>query len=203
MSKILKNFYVFEGIDGSGKTTQMQKFAQNPHIHTTFEPTNNIIGSFIRNTILQGHKSISNEALAYLFASDRAQHLYSDDENGIIHNINLGKKVICDRYLFSSLAYQGDMAQKANQDFYLPEIVFYFDISLSQSLKRINSRNEVKHIFEKEEKLKILLEKYETVFQQYQNTGMKIIKIDALLSIDEIYQTITSYIIDSKPSDSL
>ena len=83
--KILKNFVVFEGCDGSGTTTQIgilgDFFRRNvsrlslPPLYTTFEPTNGSIGTLIRSA-LRGEVSFAPKTIALLFAADRNEHVY-------------------------------------------------------------------------------------------------------------------------------
>ena len=131
---ILSNFIVFEGLDGSGTSTQIQlltKKIQPNRLFVTTEPTNLPTGKFIRK-ILKGEFSIDEKTIAYLFAADRCEHIYG--KNGIIENLQNGKLVVSDRYFFSSIAYQSimagdDLPKKLNENFPLPEFLFFFKIS--------------------------------------------------------------------------
>ena len=106
-------FIVFEGIDGAGTTTQAQALVNyltecGISTYLTCEPSDSSIGTFTRQA-LQGkqkgfhQKQLPDVALALLFAADRADHW----TNEIQPLLNEGVNVICDRYLYSSLAYQG------------------------------------------------------------------------------------------------
>lgn len=191
---ILKNFIVFEGIDGSGTSTQIQMIANTNKIKfaATSEPTKNETGLFLRK-MLKGDFSIDERTAAYLFAADRCEHIYG--KNGILELLKQGKTVISDRYFFSSLAYQSSVCGKElprllNSPFPLPEYLFYFKINPEISLKRVNSRNETKEIYEK---LDIQLKTaalYDEVIEEYKKmeteNEMKIITIDASKSIEEV-----------------
>ena len=107
---VLKNFIVFEGIDGAGTTTQQRLLkerlqSQFPHIgcHSTAEPTSGPTGTFLRS-VLRGEVQVSPRTAAYLFAADRQEHLAAT--GGIEELCRNNTIVISDRYLFSSLAYQ-------------------------------------------------------------------------------------------------
>ncbi|MEZ4269880.1 MAG: dTMP kinase [Myxococcota bacterium] len=96
-----------EGIDGAGTTTQRELLAKalaerGLSVHETMEPSRGPIGQFIR-TILTGELTMDDASLALLFAADRLDHLKRDIEPAL----EAGKIVISDRYLLSSLAYQG------------------------------------------------------------------------------------------------
>ena len=199
---ILKNFIVFEGIDGAGTSTQIKKICErNPQkFFQTAEPTSLETGKFLRR-MLGGEFSVDEKTNSFLFAADRAEHLYG--KNGIIEQINNGKTVISDRYLFSSLAYQSiscgeELPKLLNSTFPLPEILFFFEIDPEISLKRVDSRNEKKEIYEKIETQKKIAMEYEKIISEYENNPsctMKIIRIDATKSIDEISETISKIIL--------
>ena len=152
--------------------------------------------------MLVGEFSVDEKTNSFLFAADRAEHLYG--KNGIIEQINNGKTVISDRYLFSSLAYQSiscgeELPKLLNSTFPLPEILFFFEIDPEISLKRVDSRNEKKEIYEKIETQKKIAMEYEKIISEYENSnpscGMKIIRIDATKSIEEISDTISKIIL--------
>ncbi len=199
---ILKNFIVFEGIDGAGTSTQIKKICEkNPqNFFQTAEPTSLETGKFLRR-MLGGEFSVDEKTNSFLFAADRAEHLYG--KNGIIEQINNGKTVISDRYLFSSLAYQSiscgeELPKLLNSTFPLPEILFFFEIDPEISLKRVDSRNEKKEIYEKIETQKKIAMEYEKIISEYENNPsctMKIIRIDATKSIEEISETISKIIL--------
>ena len=199
---ILKNFIVFEGIDGAGTSTQIKKICEkNPQkFFQTAEPTSLETGKFLRR-MLGGEFSVDEKTNSFLFAADRAEHLYG--KNGIIEQINNGKTVISDRYLFSSLAYQSiscgeELPKLLNSTFPLPEILFFFEIDPEISLKRVDSRNEKKEIYEKIETQKKIAMEYEKIISEYENNKsctMKIIRIDATKSIEEISETISKIIL--------
>ena len=194
----LKNFIVFEGIDGSGTSTQIKKLVERDlnKFVATAEPTKKETGLFLRK-MLGGDFSVDSKTAAYLFAADRCEHTYGKD--GVIDLLNQGKIVVSDRYFFSSLAYQSvscgnELPRLLNSQFPLPEILFYFYIDPEISLKRVEDRNEKKEIYEKIDYQKKTAALYEEVINEYSKPElkdeMKIIKIDASKSIEEISQII-------------
>lgn len=199
---ILNNFIVFEGIDGAGTSTQINLLKQRPEasqIDFSAEPTSSETGKFLRQ-ILGGKIKLHPKTIAYLFAADRAEHIYG--ENGIEQSINSGKAVVIDRYLFSSLAYQGvscgkELPESLNKPFPLPQILFFFDISPENSLKRIDSRDQ-KEIYETNEYLTQTRKQYLDVIEQFKNNAdakdMKIVIIDATQTKEEISKIIWSHI---------
>jgi len=142
--EILKNFVVFEGLDGSGTTTQigiLEDFFQKnrsslPLFYKTFEPTNGSIGKIIRSA-LRKEIVLAPKTIAMLFAADRNEHIYGPE--GIAERCGRGELVVSDRYLPSSLVYQGitcgdGFAELLNRDFPGPELLLFFDIDPEQAL---------------------------------------------------------------------
>ena len=195
MMIILPNFVVFEGGDGSGTTTQLgklkERFAANaefslPRLFDTFEPSSGPIGRLIRHG-LNGEIPMKNETIAFLFAADRNEHLYGPD--GIVEHCKRGDLVACDRYLLSSLVYQGitcgeELPALLNRDFPLPELCFFLDIDPLIAQNRIKNRTQ-KEIYE-------TLDFQIQVRERYKNELAKLDKaslveiIDASLPPDEV-----------------
>lgn len=203
---ILNSFIVFEGLDGTGTSTQLQLLKDkidSSKAWFTAEPTDLETGIFLRK-ILQSKIKVTPQTSAYLFAADRNEHIYS--ENGIISHLNKNQLVFSDRYLFSSLAYQSlqcgeKLPVMLNSEFPLPEYLFFFDIEPKKSLERVISRSqktgEQIEIFEKldiQEKTYTEYHKILNFYQTQTNDKMNIIIIDASKSIEEIHQNIWSII---------
>jgi len=198
---ILRNFIVFEGIDGTGTTTQLEalrkKFeAAHAHVYFTCEPTRGEIGKLIRRS-LQGEIALTADTMARLFAADRGEHLYG--ENGIVALTAAGAVVFSDRYFFSSLAYQGeagdgDLTVELNRHFPLPEYLFYFDIESDTAMNRVEKRAGKLEIYEKREFQKKVRERYAGIIASFERTepDMRVIRIDASLPIGEIAEKIWS-----------
>lgn len=196
---ILKNFVVFEGIDGAGTSTQIKILSErkdSDRFFLTAEPTLAETGKFLRK-ILKGDIKTDARTAAFLFAADRNEHLYGEGENlGIVKKAQSGKIVVSDRYIFSNIAYQSvtcgeELPKMLNADFPLPEILFFFEIAPEISLKRVDSR-EVREIYEQIDYLRQTEANYEKVVLDFekQNTGMKIVRIDASKSVQEVAKTI-------------
>src|SRR4030042_1302074 len=91
-------FIVFEGLDGSGQTTQiglLERYLKmkGKKIHVTSEPSNSMIGGLIR-ALLTKYWKLSNVGMQLLYCADRAHHL----ENEILPALKKGNIVICSRY---------------------------------------------------------------------------------------------------------
>ena len=191
---ILNNFVVFEGIDGAGTSTQMRLLAErdsDKKIAFTAEPTERPTGKFLRQ-ILAGKEKVAPQTAAYLFAADRAEHLWG--QGGIVDQTKNGLTVVSDRYLFSNLAYQGvtcgeDLPKTLNSPFPLPQLLFFFDISAQKSLERVEKRGEAKEIYENEKFLNDTASRYRAIIDQYkklENSGMRIVELDATLPKEKI-----------------
>lgn len=192
---VLKNFIVFEGIDGAGTSTQIKKLVEREpeRFVPTAEPTKSEIGKFLRR-MLAGEFKVDEKTNAYLFAADRCEHIFG--KGGVKELCESGKVVVSDRYFFSSLAYQSvscglELPELLNSSFPLPEYLFFFEINPEVSLARVNARNEHKEIYENLEAQKKIASLYEKIISSYEKSSskreeMKIIRIDATKTIEEI-----------------
>ena len=145
-------FITFEGIDGSGKSTQIQLLKEmlekRNHIVTILrEPGGNILSEQIRQLLLDSKEQVDPRCELLLFTAARAQLVSSV----IRPALEAGKIVICDRYIDSSVAYQGygrglsiESIESIN-DFatagLIPDITFIFDLSVDDAAKRAGFRS--------------------------------------------------------------
>ena len=145
-------FITFEGIEGSGKSTQAEKLHKKLHLADipsilTREPGGTEIGAGIRKILLDAHNTaLSGLTELFLYEADRAQHI----EEKIAPALNAGLWVICDRYLDATVAYQGyarnqDMGLLKTLNKYasyglLPDITFLLDCPVEYGLDRARSR---------------------------------------------------------------
>lgn len=201
-------FIVFEGIDGSGKSTQakllQQKLNQAGHkTYLTFEPTDSPIGSVIRN-IFKRRIEAAHETIASLFVADRLDHLLNNT-NGILKKLNEGYTVICDRYYLSSYAYQGahvdmDWVIQANSKsaaLLKADVTIYIDISPEESLDRVHKGRSDIEIFENLENLQKVQAAYEKAIELTQKQE-NIIRINGVSNSNEVaakvWEAITQYL---------
>ena len=185
-------FIVFEGIDGSGTSTQAKILAEKLNGLHTSEPTDREIGLLVRSA-LQKKWKCSPEALQMLFTADRIEHL----DKVVLPALTEGKSVICDRYIASTLAFgalECDLAwlKKINQGLLKPDLVFYMQISAKGALERIAKRGEEKELFEKKEILERVLKNYERVLPK------NAIILDATKSIKKLSEEIFEIAIQKK-----
>lgn len=166
-----KNLFIaFEGIDGCGKSTQVnllsEKLKQAGHkVYCTFEPTDGPVGSVIRN-IFKHRIEADHRTIAALFVADRLDHLLNKTD-GLLKKMDEGYTVITDRYYFSSYAYHGthmplDWVIEANSlsaGLLSPDLNIYIDISPELSMKRLQKRNS-RELYETLENLQNVRAKY-------------------------------------------
>ena len=141
-------FICIEGIDGCGKTTQAKlltkKLGKSHHAIYTAEPSQGKVGTYIRN-YLYGEKRLSIVLEALLFAADRIEH----QENEVIPALNEGRLVISDRYVYSSLAYQGaaglsiEWIEKVNEYALKPDLAVFIDVDLETVMSRLKDKKSV------------------------------------------------------------
>ena len=195
--QVLKNFIVIEGLDGSGTTTQlllMKKKLKTLNIpfFSTFEPTKSDAGKLIRK-ILKGEHKAHPHTLAFLFAADRNEHIH-DPVNGILASHLKGECVICDRYLFSSLAYQSVIADfnfilALNAHFPLPSHLFFLETPVKVCMERLSHR-QGREIFEHTEFQEQVLKGYRKTLNFFKDFPFHIHRIDGTLSKEKVFSKI-------------
>ncbi|MGD8505941.1 MAG: dTMP kinase [Candidatus Bathyarchaeota archaeon] len=148
-------FICIEGIDASGKSTQARWLVRNLRrrgfvaIYTT-EPSEGEVGTFIRRYVLQRKKRVPAVVEALLFAVDRVDHVESKIEPAL----ESGKIVVSDRYVYSSLAYQGaadldiGWIEQINRTALAPDLAIYIDVPPEIVVKRMRRRRSVMETLE-------------------------------------------------------
>ena len=201
--KILENFVVFEGCDGSGTTTQLNLledfFRQNrqrlPLLHKTTEPTNSSIGKLIRS-FLRKEITLLPETAAMLFAADRNEHIYAPD--GVAARCQRGELVVSDRYLPSSLVYQGlecgdKLPARLNQDFPLPQMLIFFDIDPETAQLRMTGRD-IQEIYEYMDFQIQVRARYKSLLPRFEEEGVMVEVIDATPDTAEVARQVQNAI---------
>lgn len=176
-----KNLFIaFEGIDGSGKSTQVKLLADQlskagHKVYSTFEPTDGPIGRMIRD-IFNHRMEADHTVIAGLFVADRLDHLLNK-KNGILQKMEEGYTVITDRYYFSSYAYHGahmslDWVIEANSqsaDLLRPDLNIFIDIDPETSMKRLKHTRDSMELFETLENQKKVKDKYLESFKKLED----------------------------------
>lgn len=203
-------FITFEGGEGAGKTSTLQAIAQrlreqNIDVVTTREPGGIVIAEEIRKVILNPtHTEMDGRTEALLYAAARRQHLIEK----VVPALNAGKVVLCDRFIDSSLAYQGYARGLGIDEVYqinkfaigsrMPDLTLFFDIEPEEGLRRINDNKEREQNrldLETLEFHKLVYEGYQTVLKMF-HERMQI--IDANKSFkdveEQVYKKISEYL---------
>lgn len=194
-------FITFEGGEGSGKTTIIKKLMEKLNEKgisavVSREPGGSQISEQIRNVILNiENKNMDYMTEALLYAASRCQHL----KEIVWPNIEKGNLVVCDRYLDSSLVYQGcarglgiekvyDINMNATNGF-LPDLTIYLDVTPEVGLRRIQSNNRDVNRLDLEK-----MTFHEEVRKGYLKIAdmfpERIVKIDATRSVEEVYRDV-------------
>ncbi|MBE6684497.1 MAG: dTMP kinase [Ruminococcaceae bacterium] len=200
-------FIVFEGIDGAGKTTQINLLREELEklgilCEVTAEPTELPSGKAIRRALAKEVDKTPLE-MAEMFTFDRELH-NTDAKIGIKKMLAEGKTVICDRYYYSSLAYQGtvlgyDAVAKLNLEnpkILKPDMCIFLDLSPEESLKRIGNRGNTVEIYENLEYLTRTRKTFFEVFEHLRKREENIAIINACGSISEVSSLILAAVLD-------
>jgi dTMP kinase len=191
-------FITFEGIDGVGKSTQLDLLetwlvAQGKEVIRTLEPGGTELGQEIRHLLLHRKGDVAPRAEALLYAADRAHHVATK----IRPALALGKAVLSDRYFDSSVAYQGaarelDVTQVRDislwaVDNLLPDLTILLDLTAEQAMQRRNKTGVEPDRLEQEK-----VDFFERAREQYLELAKepRFLVIDANLSVDAIQQQI-------------
>ena len=190
-------FITFEGADGSGKSTQLDlavNYLKNKGIAfiKTRDPGGTPLGLKIREILLNYDGNVVPYCELFLYLADRAQHV----EEKIIPAMNQGKLVLCDRYVDSTMAYQGyARGLDIEQIMYLnnivaksliPDLTFVFDVSTEVARTRIGA-NKDRLESETEDFHKKVRAGYLDLAEKYQK---RIIVIDANKSIQDVHKDV-------------
>ena len=170
-------FIVFEGCDGSGKSTQLKLLAnylesKGEEVYLTREPTDSPFGSLI-HTCLTGRISADEHTIAAMFAADRLDHI-RNGLNGILKKLDEGVTVLCDRFYLSSFAYNGGFAplewvislNTPAMEAVTPDLTVFIDLPPEEGMQRVSRRGD-KERYETLEKQKLIRENYFALFERF------------------------------------
>ncbi|MCH8546394.1 MAG: dTMP kinase [Cryomorphaceae bacterium] len=199
-------FFALEGIDGSGKTTQLQHLEAHLinlgyKVHSTCEPTKNTIGKMIRD-IFAGKIIADQHVIAALFCADRLDHIYNETD-GLLEQLKT-HAIISDRYYLSSLAYHGahvDMqwvfeSNRPAMNVLRPTAHIYIEMDPKVSMERIAISRQETELYENLENLIAVRDAYEkgisllpheeTVIRINGNQSEEDVKRDIIKAVDNI-----------------
>jgi dTMP kinase len=194
-------FICIEGLDASGKTTHAHQLVRNLQrkefdaVYTT-EPSRGEIGRFIRTYILQRKKRVPSVVETLLFAVDRVDHV----EKEIKPALENGKIVISDRYVYSSLAYQGAAGldlkwiEEINRLALPPDLAIYIDVPPEVVVKRIRRKKSVMERLETQRRVR-------EVYMKFVKNG-KLVPVDGNRIKDEVAKDILTVVLDFLKNNS-
>jgi dTMP kinase len=208
--KMQGKFIVFEGVEGCGKTTQLQRVqqwlaCQWPHpVVTTREPGGTKLGSELRQILLahQNEEPMQERAELFLYAADRTQHI----EGWIKPQLAAGAIVLCDRYTDSTVAYQGygrglslELIEQINQlatNGLASDLTLWLDVDVEIGLARAKKRSTPDRF---EQATLDFHRRIQTGYQALAKANPeRIIRVDASLSLeavsDQIQQILSKFL---------
>ncbi len=176
---------MLEGLDGSGTTTQMrllsERFSREGTPHwATWEPTDGPVGLLLRSILARDTRA-HPRTIAMLYAADRNEHVYTP-QDGIEARARRGDTVVCDRYLFSSLAYQSiecgfEFVDSLNAGFPLPQIVVFVDTPVEVCQERLSSRGKTE-LYDGAAFQTRVRESYIRALEHYRSRGLNVYTVD-------------------------
>ncbi|WP_269750283.1 dTMP kinase [Leptospira ainlahdjerensis] len=198
MKKESPLFVVFEGIDGSGKSTLCRSVTELllkeeiPAVSFT-EPTHLETGKFLRK-FLRGEIELKTEEQIEAFLADREESL----KQNILPALKSGKNVLLDRYMYSTAAYQSGpdlspetiLQKNLDQKFRIPDVLFYLNLKPKIALERLSRRKEEKERFETLSQLEKIHSAYERILPK------ETIRIDAEKGPDQIAEECLKILLD-------
>jgi dTMP kinase len=182
-------FICLEGLDGCGKTTQARNLVRKLKkmgydASYTAEQSRGKIGQFIKKHVLHGEKRESIAVEALLFAADRIEHL----ENEIMPALKEGRIIVSDRYVYSSLAYQGatglnlEWIKTINKYAIQPDLAIFIDVKPETVIQRLKSKKSVMENLETQRKV-------QKIYLKFVENG-DLVKIDGNRSKREVLDEI-------------
>lgn len=196
-SKKRGHFIVLEGLDGAGTTTQAERLALRLRdlkqtAMVTREPSDGPLGLLLRQALTGrlglpgGREPLSQQTLALMFAADRMDHLQAQIHPALAQ----GTAVICDRYVLSSLAYQGmslpmEWVHELNREATSPDLTLYVEVDIETAKKRRALRGGDEELFDADHKQREIRKQYEKAIK-LRGTSERIERIDGARSIDEV-----------------
>jgi len=196
MAKTKRGIFIcIEGIDGSGKTTQARRLVKNLKLRGfnavyTTEPSRGRVGEFIRRYVLDRKKRLPIAVEALLFAADRVDHV----ETSVKPALENGEIVVCDRYIYSTLAYQGaaglslDWIEQINRFALVPDLALFLDVPPEVMVERLHRKRSVMETLENQRKVR-------EVYMTMVDSG-RLILIDGSKPIHDVAENALAVVLD-------
>ena len=197
------HFIVIEGLDGAGSTTQVRKLAEwlrgrGQDVVETAEPTGGPLGKLIRR-ILQGEQTGSDgqtmhpDAIAALFVADRVDHIHCEIQPAL----DRGCIVISDRYVHSSLAYQGvecdlDWVATMNGPMKRPDLTIFVEVDPIEAGRRRAGRADDPELYERDDFQIQVAAGYERA--RFLRPDDQVAVVDGSRSVEDVFQSICTLV---------
>ncbi len=192
-------FIVLEGLDGAGTTTQAERLAaalraRGLTVRVTRQPSDGPVGSLLRHALTgrvglpQSRGPLSEDTLALLFAADRIDHLRATVEPAL----EAGEIVLCDRYVLSSLAYQGSSLPMAwveaiNGRALKPDLTLFLEVDVGVAAKRRAARGAAQELYEADERQARIAKQYLAAIRR-RSGKERIVRVDGTKPVEEVTQ---------------
>jgi dTMP kinase len=213
MPQLDARFIVLEGLDGAGTTTQAAKLQAHftrrgrPSFLTN-EPTSEPIGAFIRRLLTHQERGPDGSlyrpderTMGLLFAADRLSHSLRIGER-----LRAGEHVVCDRYVFSSMAYQtldraisADWVIDVNHGCAKPDLTIFLAVPVDVCVARLAARSGEASIYETRAHLETIAKNYERLLPQYEATFGGVVRIDGTRSVDAVHEAVVAAVEPARP----
>lgn len=198
-------FIVIEGLDGAGTTTQAKKLhnlllGKGLKNHLTNEPTDEPVGKLIRDALsgritspTKGERiDFSEAALCLLFAADRIDHSHE-----LLKMLSSGVHVVCDRYIWSSIAYQSldpsipaERVVEVNRGCAVPDLTLLLEVPVKECLRRLKARKDAPSIYEKKKILEGIHKNYMSTRKLYEKNYGPLVILDGAVSVADVHAKI-------------
>ncbi|MBX5483624.1 MAG: dTMP kinase [Myxococcaceae bacterium] len=190
-------FIVLEGLDGAGTTTQAERLARalgdrGHRVRVTRQPSDGPIGTMVRQALTgrlvlpNGAGPLTEDTLALLFAADRLDHLAAVIEPALAR----GEIVLCDRYVLSSLAYQGSAlppawVEQINARARRPDLTLFLEVDARTAARRRAVRGHDAELFEADERQRRIARQYRAAIRR-RASSERIVRIDGGQPIEAV-----------------
>jgi len=190
-------FICIEGIDGSGKTTQARRLVRSLRlkgfdvVYTT-EPSTSEVGQLVRRYVLDREKRVHVAVEALLFAADRVEHVEKRIKPALLE----GKIVVCDRYVYSTLAYQGaggldfKWIEQINRFALVPDLALFLDVPPEVVVQRMLPKPK-KSVMETLQNQRRVREVYLRMVKEG-----RLVRIDGNKPVDDVASDILGVVVD-------
>ncbi len=204
MAETFGKFIVFEGLDGCGKSTQLEnlrkrlstlcKSAGTRKVFTTREPSDSVPGLICRG-ISKNTITVQHETEALLFAADRYEHIQSE----ILPQLRAGNHVLCDRFFLSNFAYQCDdeltmdtilQYNLSSLELVVPDITIFIDVTPEECERRRARARATEEKYENVEQAARTREQYMEAMDFLKDRSKEFLVVDGMGDTEQIFETL-------------